>query len=153
MRNPPLASFIKDEPDTNESRLIQDIARLQKTSFDRRVKALGLTRSQWQAISALRHNPGIKQSELAELLDVEPITAGRLIDRLEEAGWIERRADVKDRRAKRLYLTKRVQGVVGEMRSLALDMRRELLAGVTQKDHRSLLQILKKIKTNLCDMD
>jgi MarR family transcriptional regulator, transcriptional regulator for hemolysin len=153
MRKNASPSYVKDSEDLNESLLIHDIARLQKMNFDRRARALGLTRAQWLAVAALRRRPGIKQSELAILLDVEPITVARSIDRLEEAGWVERRTDASDRRVKRLYLTGRMQGVVGQIRTLALGMRRELLNGLTKQDHQKLLQLLQKMKANLDDMD
>lgn len=142
--------FITDSDDINESLMIHDIARLSKKDFDRRVRDLGLTRSQWLAVGTLRRHPGISQAELAEKLDVEPITATRTIDRLEKSGWIERRADAKDRRIKRLFLTSRVQDVVAHMRALALDMRRDALAGVTEQEHALLVTILKRMKHNLC---
>jgi MarR family transcriptional regulator, transcriptional regulator for hemolysin len=142
-------SFITNDDDTNESLLIHDIARLQKMNFDRRARTLGLTRSQWRAVATLRRHPGIKQSELANWLDVEPITVARAVDRLEKSGWIERRSDAADRRVKRLYLTGRVQKVVGQIRMLAIDMRRELLSGITRQEHQKLLQLLKKMRNNL----
>lgn len=143
--------FITDQDDSNESLLIHDIARLFKKNFDRRVRSLGLTRSQWLAVATLRRHPGISQSQLADKLDVEPITAARTIDRLQKSGWIERRPDEKDRRINRIYLTSRVKDVVARMRTLALQTRNDALSGVEQKDHEMILRILKQIKTNLCD--
>ncbi len=87
--------------------LITDCGRLQRTVFDRRVRALGLTRSQWLVLRRLDRNPGAAQSELADLLEVEKATAGRLIDKLEENGWVERRADPADRRIKRIHMTQK----------------------------------------------
>ena len=85
--------------------LIYDVARLMRTAFDRRVRKLGLTRSQWLVINRLHRRPGATQSELAEMLEVEKPTAGRMVDRMEAKGWVERRADGTDRRVNRLYLT------------------------------------------------
>src|SRR3981081_4901802 len=85
--------------------LISDVARLMRTAFDRRVRRLGLTRSQWLGINRLHRRPGATQSELAEMLEVEKPTAGRMVDRVEAQGWVERRADGADRRVNRLYLT------------------------------------------------
>ena len=144
-------TYILDIDDQNESLLIHDIARLSKMNFDRKVKDLGLTRSQWLSVSTLRRNPGISQAELAAKLDVEPISVARTIDRLEKSGWIERRADSKDRRINRLYLTQRVQNIVGKMRELAMECRAEATHGLSAKDHASLLALLKVIKSNLCD--
>ena len=146
-----LSDYIIDKDEENESLLIHDIARLFKRNFDRRVKAIGLTRAQWLTISTLRRNPGISQSELAEKLDIEPISAARTIDRLEKSGWIERRPDSDDRRVNRLSLTERVQDVVVRMRALAIECRLEAADGLSQEEHQQLVTLLKKIKTNLCD--
>src|SRR5437764_8235117 len=85
--------------------LIADVARLMGTAFGRRVRKLGLTRSQWLVINRLHRRPGATQSELAEMLEVEKPTAGRMVDRMEAKGWVERRADGADRRVNRLFLT------------------------------------------------
>src|ERR1044072_2882403 len=85
--------------------LINDVARLLRTHADQRARAFGMTRAQWAVLARLESNEGLKQSELAEMLDLQPITLTRLVDRLCAAGLIERRADPGDRRAKRLYLT------------------------------------------------
>src|SRR5947209_19049300 len=85
--------------------LISDVARLMRTAFDRRVRALGLTRSQWLVINRLYRRPGATQSELAEMLEVEKATAGRMVDRMEQKGWVVRRPDPGDRRVNRLHLT------------------------------------------------
>jgi DNA-binding MarR family transcriptional regulator len=85
--------------------LISDVARLMRTAFDRRVRNLGLTRSQWLVINRLYRHPGATQSELAEMLEVEKATAGRMVDRMEKKGWVVRRPDAADRRVNRLQLT------------------------------------------------
>ena len=85
--------------------LISDVARLMRTAFDRRVRRLGLTRSQWLVINRLHRRPGATQSELAEMLEVEKATAGRMVDRMEKKGWVVRRPDAADRRVNRLFLT------------------------------------------------
>ena len=89
--------------------LISDTARLLRTVFDRRVRKLGITRSQWLVLVRLHRRPGASQSELAEMLEIERPSAGRLIDRLEANGWVERRTDPGDRRVNRLYLTPRAE--------------------------------------------
>ena len=85
--------------------LISDVARLMRTAFDRRVRRLGLTRSQWLVINRLHRRPGATQSELADMLEVEKATAGRMVDRMEKKGWVVRRPDANDRRVNRLHLT------------------------------------------------
>ncbi len=142
-------SFITDDEDSNESLYMHDIARLLRKRFDKRARALGLTRAQWQALCVLRRHPGIHQAELADKLDVEPMTVARLVDRLEAAGWLERRQDKKDRRAKHLYLTDRVQGIVSQIRDLALEIRCEAMKGMSQEEHAALIAMLKKIKHNV----
>ena len=91
--------------------LITDVARLLRTVFDRRVRKLGLTRAQWMAVTRLHRRPGLSQSEVADLLEIEKATACRLLDRLETKKWIERQPDEKDRRIKRIYLTNRANQV------------------------------------------
>src|SRR5256885_3027027 len=83
--------------------LISDVARLMRTAFDRRVRKLGLTRSQWLVINRLYRKPGATQSELAEMLEVEKATAGRMVDRMEKKGWVVRRPDAADRRVNPLH--------------------------------------------------
>lgn len=141
---------IDDANELNETLLMYDISRLTRRNFERRAKSLGLTRSQWMVIGIVRRFPGIKQAELAERMDVQPITVGRLIDRMEKDGWIERRSDPNDRRAKRLHLTSRVQAIASQIRSLALNIRKDTLEGLTQNEHDTLLRILTLIKNNLC---
>ena len=111
--------------------LISDAARLQRTIFDRRVRALGFTRCQWLLLRRLGRRPGASQSELAEMMEVEKATAGRIIDRLEENGWLERRPDEGDRRIKRIYMTVRGQAVHDTIGPLAEAMVEEELSGLT----------------------
>ena len=85
--------------------VLNDVARLLRTYADQRARQLGMTRAQWAVLARLEHAEGLKQSELAEMLDLQPITLTRLVDRLCANGLIERRPDPNDRRAKRLYLT------------------------------------------------
>lgn len=140
--------FIKDQDETNETLLLHEIARQLCTSFDRRAQHLNLTRTQWRALSILRRHPGIRQNHMAEMLEVEPITLVRLLDRMEKAGWIERRPDPKDRRANQIYLTEKVEDIVKDMRAIALNVRRNALEGFTQEEHSILISYLKRIKTN-----
>ena len=85
--------------------VLSDVARLIRTVFDRRVRSLGLTRAQWLVLTRLYRRPGASQTELADMLEVDRASAGRMIDRMEKGHWVERRADAGDRRIKRLYLT------------------------------------------------
>ena len=93
-----------------------DVARLLRTVFERRVRSLGLTRAQWVVIARIHRHPGLSQTEIADLLEIEKATAGRLIDRMEAKGWLERRADPNDRRINRLHLTdesRRMHALIG----------------------------------------
>ena len=140
-------------PDHNLGFLVHDVARLMRVAYDRRAKALGLTRSQWWVLNNLYFNDGITQSELADLLDVEKPTLGRLLDRLEVKGWIAREADRHDRRAKRVHLTGEVQAVMRALRTIAAGLRNDALEGMDASAQRQLFDSLLLIKTNLLRMN
>ncbi len=99
--------------------VLSDVARLMRTVFDRRVRRLGLTRAQWLMLTRLYRRPGTSQTELAEMLEVDRASAGRMIDRMEKGGWVERRADLVDRRVKRLHLTPEARRVHARMWAIA----------------------------------
>src|SRR6478752_9066573 len=92
-------------PDEPIGFLISDVARLMRTVFDRRVRKIGLTRAQWLVLTRLYRRPGASQTELADMLEIDRASAGRMIDRMQKNGWVERRADNGDRRVNRLHLT------------------------------------------------
>jgi MarR family transcriptional regulator for hemolysin len=92
-----------------------DVSRLMRTVFDRRMRKLGLTRAQWLALTRLHRRPGASQQELAGMMEIEKAPAGRIIDRLQDKGWIERRADAADRRINRIYLTDRGERIHAAM--------------------------------------
>src|SRR5436190_20361761 len=97
--------------------LLHDVARLLRTRFDQRARALGLTRAQWSVLAHLSRQEGLNQSALADVLEVEPITLARLLDRLEAARLVERRPDPADRRARLLYLTAPARPLLDDMRA------------------------------------
>jgi DNA-binding MarR family transcriptional regulator len=136
-------------PDRNFGFLVHDVARLMRVAYDRRTRDLGLTRSQWWVLNNLYFNQGITQSELADLLDIEKPTLGRLLDRLEGKGWLERRSDPIDRRAKRVYLTGNVQSLMQALRRLAADLRAQALDGLDELEREQLLAALQVVKGNL----
>jgi MarR family transcriptional regulator for hemolysin len=140
-------------PDQNLGFLVHDVARLMRVAYDRRVRSLGLTRSQWWVLNNLYVNEGITQSALADLLDVEKPTLGRLLDRLEAKGWIARQADRHDRRVKRVYLTGEVQAVMRALRGIAAGLRNEALEGMDARAQRQLFDSLLLIKANLLRMN
>ena len=133
--------------------MLNDVSRLLRTRFDQRAKSHGLTRSQWRVLVHLARAEGIIQSGLAEILEVERMTLGRLIDRLEVAGWVERRRDSKDRRVRRLYLTAMARPTLSDIMKIATDMHDEALHGLSNDDLNKLMQTLLVIKNNLIEMN
>lgn len=131
--------------------LLYDSARLLRRDFDRRARAIGLTRAQWSVLAHLSRNEGISQAGLAEILDIEPITLVRLLDRLEESGWVERRPHPTDRRVYTLYVTAKAWPVIDQIRTLAAETRALALAGVSDADRARLVELLARIRANLSD--
>ena len=97
--------MLKESLDRNFGLILHDVAHLLRTTFDRRVRDMDLTRSQWWLLTHLYRQDGLTQTELAELMEIEKPSLGRLLDRLELKSWIRREADPADRRVKRVYLT------------------------------------------------
>jgi MarR family transcriptional regulator, transcriptional regulator for hemolysin len=129
--------------------LISDVARLMRTVFDRRVRTLGLTRAQWLVLTRLHRRPGASQSELADMMEVEKATAGRLIDRLEAKGWVERRAQVGDRRINRIYLTAEAERVHKRIWRIATATVDDALGDLTQREGGQLRKLLVRVKSRL----
>lgn len=117
--------------------------------MDRRLQSLGLTQAQWRAIVHLSRNEGMTQAALAESLEIQPITLTRLIDRMEGAGWVERRTHPQDRRAVQLYLTAQSQPILEEMHARAGDTLNEATRGIAPRTQRQLTATLEQIKHNL----
>lgn len=138
--------------DSTFAYLMQDVTRQMRTVFDRRATRFALTRAQWRALKTIRRNEGLSQTELADFLDMQPIPVGRVIDRLEKTGYIERRADPGDRRRWRLHLTAKAHAVVDEMEVIAAGLRNEALQGIDTADFDTLLRVLGQIKNNLVAM-
>ena len=133
--------------------LLNDVARLMRTRFDRQARDLGLTRAQWRVMMYLRRHEGARQNELASLLEVENVTLGRHIDRLEESGWVERRSDPSDRRAWRLYLDEKSRPILGKLAVVLIETRETALAGFNADERGSLIKTLIRMKYNLVDGD
>ncbi|PWC35225.1 MarR family transcriptional regulator [Azospirillum sp. TSO22-1] len=129
--------------------LLHDTARLLRKRFEQRARHLGLTRSQWQVLAYLATCEGIHQGGLAELLDVEPITLARLLDKLEAIGLIERCPHPTDRRIRLLHLTEAAHPLLGAMRTLGEITRAEALDGVAPADREALVRALTTMKSNL----
>jgi MarR family transcriptional regulator, transcriptional regulator for hemolysin len=133
--------------------MLHDATRQIRKHFDRRATRLELTRAQWRALKATGRHEGLSQTELAEYLDMEPIPVGRVIDRLEKTGFVERRADPADRRRWRLYLTPKAHAVVDEMEIIASELRDDALRGIAQTDLDALMRTLAQMKENLAALD
>ena len=131
--------------------LLNDVARLLRTLADQKARQFGMTRAQWAVLFRLERNEGLKQSELADILDIQPITLTRLIDRLCDNGLIERRSDPNDRRAKRLFLTPAARPVLEKFNVLTTDMMAYVLAGIDGPVVGQLVDHLAHIKDNLRD--
>ena len=143
MRNPPL--------DRSFGFLLHDVARLVRKRYEQQARPLGLTRAQWQVLAYLQRHEGINQSGLAELLELEPITIARLLDRMEEAGLVERRADPADRRARRLFLTERARPMLERGRAVGDEVRAEACAGFDAVERERLVDMLLRVRANLSE--
>jgi len=129
--------------------LISDVSRLMRRRFDERARLIGVTRAQWRTLTTLARHEGLNQGSLADLLEVEPITLCRMIDRLEEAGLVERRRDPADRRAWLIFLTPKAHPLIGQLRGLAEDLFEDALSGLDTARRAALTDMLGVIRTNL----
>lgn len=129
--------------------LLHDVARLLRKRFEQRAKDLGLTRSQWQTLAYLANNEGIHQAGLAEMLEIEPITLVRILDKLSERGLVERRQHPSDRRSWLLYMREEARPLIDTMRSIGDQTRKEALDGTSQEDNQRLYELLTLMKSNL----
>ena len=144
--------MVKTE-DVSFGYLLNDVTLLFRKHFDRRAVKFGLTRAQWRATKMLYHREGLRQTELAELLEMEPIAVGRVIDRLQAAGFVERRPDPRDRRAWRLYVTEQASVIVDDMELIARDLRKDATCGIDCDELRQALAVITRIKDNLQALD
>jgi len=128
---------------------ISDVARLMRTVFERRVRAVGLTRAQWVVIARVHRRPGLSQSEVADLLEIEKASAGRLVDRMEAKGWLTRRADANDRRINRLHLTpaaERLHLTIWPIAEATVD---DALGDLSPEERRRLTRLMTRVKSKL----
>jgi len=132
--------------------LISDVARMMRTAFDRRVRRLGLTRSQWLVINRLHRHPGITQSELAEMLEVEKATAGRIVDRMEARGWVARRADAADRRVNRLHLSPAADLIQVRLAEIADRTVDDALSQLSTREQDQFSELMRRVKRQLQGM-
>lgn len=129
--------------------LVADTARLLRRDFDRRARNTGLSRAQWSVLARLARHEGLKQAELADLLEMQPISLARHIDRLEARGCVERRADANDRRANRLFLTATAGPLMQQLQLLGQQTRAQAMNGIADEHQQLLCQVLDQIRDNL----
>jgi len=129
--------------------VLSDVARLMRTVFDRRVRELGLTRAQWLMLTRLTRRPGASQTELADMLELDRASAGRMIDRMENGGWLERRPDPVDRRIKRLHLTPHARSVHASMWKVAEATVDDALKPLSKKEQAEFTRMAAAVKRRL----
>ena len=128
---------------------ISDLARLIRKRFDEESRHLGVTNSQWRVLINVFRQPGINQGALAELMEVEPITTCRMVDRLEMAGLVERRRDPNDRRAWQIHLTDAAMPLIDKLKERAAALNAVALAGLGERDQAELVRMLNVIRQNI----
>jgi DNA-binding MarR family transcriptional regulator len=128
---------------------IAETAHALRKAFDRRASALGVTRAQWKVLFRLTRYPGLRQVELADMLDVEPITLCRIVDRLEEAELVERQRDPEDRRAWRLQVTDKAKPLVERLKSLGSELVDEAFADIDRSELDQVRGVLARVRENV----
>lgn len=129
--------------------LMSDTSRLLRRAFDARARDIGVTNAQWKMLITLARNEGQNQGFIADLLEVEPITACRMVDRMEEFGLVERRRDPTDRRAWLLYLTSKSRPMIDELKACGEALFNDVLAGVSETERDQFITTIHKIRHNL----
>ncbi len=139
----------RDPVDANFLFTLGELQRLVRAYADRQAARYGITRAQWAVLAKVERFEGMKQTELAEQMEMQPITLTRLIDRLCDSGWIERRSDDTDRRVNRLYLRKAGRVLLGKMNGLKTEITATALEGISPADAQRLLTQLETVKENV----
>ena len=127
---------------------IGETAHALRKAFDRMAVGLGVTRAQWKVLFRVERQPGLRQVELADLLDIEPITLCRIVDRLEESGLVERTSDPADRRAWRLHVTAQAQPLIEKLKAVGAELVDPAFAGIDPKDIEIARQVLARTREN-----
>ena len=127
---------------------IGETAHALRKAFDRLAVGMGVTRAQWKVLFKLTRTPGLRQVELADMLDLEPITLCRIVDRLEEAGLVERTRDPEDRRAWRLHVTAKSQPLIDKLQAVGADLVGQAFAGIDPKDIETTRRVLARVREN-----
>ncbi|WP_315744525.1 MULTISPECIES: MarR family transcriptional regulator [unclassified Bradyrhizobium] len=139
----------RDPVDVNFLFTLGELQRLVRVYADKEAARFGMTRAQWAVLARVERNEGMKQSELAEQMEMQPITLTRLIDKLADAGLIERRGDDSDRRVNRLYLKKAARPLLAKLAELKAELTATALAGFGPADAQRLMTQLEAIKENV----
>ncbi|MGH1369595.1 MAG: MarR family winged helix-turn-helix transcriptional regulator [Maritimibacter sp.] len=132
--------------------LIHDVSRLRRVNFDRELAPLGITRSQWWVLAFISRNDGLPQTKLANDLDVGKVALGSLIDRLQSAGFVERVADKKDRRVKRVFLTAKARKLIEDIAPVTNDFNTQILTGISREELEITSKTLYAMKQNLVSL-
>jgi|TARA_B100000315_G_scaffold251736_1_gene287106 DNA-binding MarR family transcriptional regulator len=136
-------------PERHLTPTITEINLLIAKTFNRRVRALGVTRAQWQALFWLSRRDGLTQTELAELLVIARPPLGKIVDRLEAEGWVERRPDQHDRRIKRLFTTDKVQPLLEPAQAVVVELGEASMRGMDAEERAQLMRLLLRMRENL----
>lgn len=129
--------------------VLHDVARLLRRRFEQQAGKLKLTRSQWQVLAYVAYNQGIRQNALADILEVQPPTIGRILDKLQAMGLVDRQHHATDRRAWLLYTTDAAHNVLEKMTQIGQASRADALAGVPETERERLMTLLLKMRSNL----
>ena len=143
----------QSQPEQSFGFLVSDVARLLRRNFDKRAQKIGLSRAQWQVLAWLKRNEGISQTQLADLLEISPMTLVRLIDRLEISGLVERRPHPTDRRVYQLYLAGHAHPSLDRLWAMGAETRAEALEGIEPGVEAALIAALIRIRRNLIEVD
>jgi len=143
----------ESKPEQSIGFLISDVSRLLRRNFDKRAQKIGLSRAQWQVLAWLKRNEGISQTQLADLLEMSPMTLVRLIDRLEMNGLVERRAHPTDRRIYQLFLAGHAHPSLDRLWAMGAETKREAMTGIPPETEVLLMEALIRIRRNLIEAD
>ncbi|MGE5158686.1 MAG: MarR family winged helix-turn-helix transcriptional regulator [Gemmatimonas sp.] len=141
--------MVRGSVDANFLFTLAELHRLLRAYADKEAARFGITRAQWAVLAKVERSEGMKQTELAELMEMQPITLTRLIDKLCGQGWIERRSDAADRRVNRLYLRKAGRQLLGRMSGLRSELTATALEGINPAEAHRLLTQLEQVKENV----
>ena len=133
--------------------VLADTARIVRRNVDRQARAIGLSRAQWAMLSRIARNEGLRQVDLASEMEMEPISIARMVDKLQAAGFVERRPDPADRRAYRIYLLPAAEPMLEKVRAIALGVIEPALAHLKPAEVEALLATLEGVRTNLLKIE